>query len=93
VLELGDDDTREDHGDPHDDGADVEHGFTADFVNNGHRGEGRDEKDDARDTSGEKCLSSAGQSETFKDVTGVVNDGIDTRPILISSSSIERRKV
>lgn len=82
VVELGVDNAGDDHGNPHDDRTDDEHWLATDLVDEWHGGDGRDEEDDARDTTSEESQGPGSQAEALENVRRVVNDGIDSAPSL-----------
>ena len=79
---LGDDNGDDDVAGGHADGADGENRLTADAVDPEDRGDGGEEHDDADDASGEKGGGRVVKAELVEDGGGVVEDGIDARPLL-----------
>ncbi len=82
VLELSDDDGDGNHGKAHYHGSDEQHSLSADLIDDKHSWNSGNQENNTSNTSGEKGLGSASQSQRLEDVGGVVNNSVDTRPLL-----------
>lgn len=91
MLELCDDDSGDHHRNPHHDGADVQHGLTADFVNDSHGRKGRHKENHTSHTGGEQSLCTTCKSETLENLASVVDDGVDTAIFVLVSCSFPCR--
>lgn len=81
MLELGNDDTRDDHADPHHHTSPDKHGLATKLVDDGHGGNCRDEEYNTSYTGCKKSLRATCQAETDEHIACVVDDRIDTRPL------------
>ena len=64
--------------------ANREHGFSSKVVNEEHRWNGKDKVDNSDDTRGEKPDGVASQADLLEDGRGVVDDSVDSGPLLVS---------
>lgn len=79
---LGKNDSDDDVAGRHTDRTDGQNGSATNTVDPQDGRDGSDEHDDADDTSGEKLRGVAALTELLEDGWGVVQHGIDTRPLL-----------
>lgn len=93
MLELGDDDSGDHHGNPHHDRSGVQHGFASHLIDNSHGRKGRNEENNASNSGGKQGLSSAGQTESLEDLAGIVDDGVDTAVFPLASGLLPLRQL
>ena len=82
VLEAGDDTGDDEMAGGHADGTADEDGLTTQLVDVHDGGDGGEEHDDSDDTCGEQVDRVARQAETREDGRRIVQDGVDTSPLL-----------
>jgi hypothetical protein len=78
MSEFRDHDTGNHHAYPHDNGSYDQHRLTSNLVNNRHRRKSANEEDNSCDSCGEECLCASSQTERLEDITGIVDNRIDT---------------